>query len=95
MIFYDDKEVNSLYCEPNRLYQAIGRGCPVIVGNNPTMKNIVERLSCGVVVSDSGNSPENIITAFLAFTHSDVCVTREAKKEFVWSAQSNVFSQFM
>lgn len=49
---------NNWLCEPNRMYQAISRGIPVLVGHNPPMKNVVEQLGNGVVLTDDGTSPE-------------------------------------
>lgn len=59
-IFYSVSSKNRLYCEPNRLYQAVIRGIPVIVGNNPPMKSFVEYFHCGIVLNSDGNKSEDI-----------------------------------
>ncbi|MDA8934599.1 glycosyltransferase [Flavobacteriales bacterium] len=55
VVLYDSKKPNNLYCEPNRLYQAISLNVPVIVGNNPPMKEVVMENNFGIVIEDDGN----------------------------------------
>lgn len=62
-VFYKQSSPNNLYCEPNRLYQLITRGVPVIVGNNPPMKNVVEKYSAGIVLPDDGSDEESLMSA--------------------------------
>ncbi len=63
IILYADHDPNNLNCEPNRLYQAVCRGIPVIVGMNPPMKDLVEQHNIGVVLSDDGKSEDGIFIA--------------------------------
>lgn len=55
VVLYQSSKPNNFYCEPNRLYQLISRNIPVIVGNNPTMKNIVNKHDSGIVLKDDGS----------------------------------------
>jgi hypothetical protein len=54
-IFYLPRKLNNRYCAPNRLYQAISFGLPIIVNaNNPVLSDIVNRYKNGVsLVEDS------------------------------------------
>lgn len=63
IILYDSNDPNSLYCEPNRLYQAIIRGIPVIVGSNPPMKRIVNDEKIGLVLQTDGRDSADILLA--------------------------------
>jgi len=65
IILYANTCNNNFLCEPNRLYQAICRGIPVIVGINPPMKRIVLKHKIGEVLSDDGNSVDGIYEAIL------------------------------
>lgn len=56
VVLYNASKVNNKLCEPNRLFQLMGRNIPVITGNNPTMKTWVERLDGGIVLGDDGKS---------------------------------------
>lgn len=55
VVLYKAANANNFYCEPNRLYQLISRNVPIVVGYNPTMKNLVERLEIGVALQDDGS----------------------------------------
>jgi len=56
VVLYNATSPNNLYCEPNRLYQLVNRHIPIIVGSNPTMRNIVKAQNAGVVLADDGSS---------------------------------------
>lgn len=61
LVFYKNTSANNWYCEPNRLFQNIINGNPVVVGNNPPMKEFVERYGYGVSVETDGTDVEIII----------------------------------
>jgi len=64
LIFYESTEPNNEFCEPNRLYQAISNGVPVIVGINQGLSRLVTQLKCGVILPDDGSSLSSVINAF-------------------------------
>lgn len=64
VVLYKDIYPNNLYCEPNRLYQLISRNIPVIVGHNPTMKNVVEKTKSGIVLEDDGQDISHLTKSF-------------------------------
>lgn len=51
---------------PNRLYQAVSRGTPVVVGTNPTMAEFVRKWECGVALKTDGSDAEDIRAGVLA-----------------------------
>jgi hypothetical protein len=65
IILYANIDINNFLCEPNRLYQAVCRGIPVIVGINPPMKNLVHKHTIGEVLSDDGKNVDGIYEAIL------------------------------
>jgi len=60
IVMYDHATDNCRLCAPNRLYQAINRGVPVVVGCNPPMASIVNRYRCGVVLKTDGADKEDL-----------------------------------
>lgn len=60
LVFYKNVSPNNYYCEANRFYQSVILGLPVVVGNNPPMKEIVERNGFGVVIDDDGCNIDKI-----------------------------------
>lgn len=55
LVFYKNTSPNNYFCEANRLYQAIDAGLPVVVGSNPSMKDVVEEYKVGVSVDTDGS----------------------------------------
>lgn len=62
LIFYQSNTANNTLCDPNRLYQSIARGLPVVVGNNPPMKRIVSQLDVGTICETDGQSWQDILS---------------------------------
>ena len=61
LIFYKNVQPNNWYCEANRFYQSVIMGLPVVTGNNPSMKELVEKYEFGVSLDDDGSSIEKIV----------------------------------
>jgi small-conductance mechanosensitive channel len=55
-VFYSGEYMNNYLCAPNRLYNSLKFGVPVIAGENPTMKNIIKQHKCGIVINSFGES---------------------------------------
>jgi glycosyltransferase involved in cell wall biosynthesis len=90
IILYNASSPNSYYCEPNRLYQAISRGIPLIVGNNPPMANIVTNNQIGVVLKDDGQNKEGLACALheLSMNYNLFKKNLEpVKDKFLWNSQ--------
>ena len=63
LVFYKNTSPNNWYCEPNRLFQSINNGIPVVVGNNPPMKELVEKYAVGVSADTDGSDIAKMISA--------------------------------
>ena len=63
LVFYKNTSPNNWYCEPNRLFQSINNGIPVIVGDNPPMKELVEKYGVGVCAGTDGSDQKKIVLA--------------------------------
>ncbi len=61
MVFYKNVQPNNWYCEANRFYQSVVLGLPVVTGNNPSMKEIVDQYGFGVAIDDDGSSIIKIV----------------------------------
>jgi glycosyltransferase involved in cell wall biosynthesis len=56
IVLYNTDKNNNRLCAANRLYQALSRGVPAVVGSNPPMKSLVKSLRCGVVLQYDGRN---------------------------------------
>jgi len=61
LVFYKNISPNNYYCEANRFYQSVLMGLPVVVGNNPTMRELVNQYGFGVSIEDDGNDVSKIV----------------------------------
>ncbi|MBX2997179.1 MAG: hypothetical protein KF893_01620 [Caldilineaceae bacterium] len=98
VVFYQITTANSRLCAPNRLYQAIGRGTPVLVGNNPPMAAVVEQWQCGVVLSDDGRNVAEIVRGLTAISTSAADLRRNAERaraSMLWETQLDVFEKLL
>ena len=63
LVFYATNVPNNIYCEPNRMFQSIMMGIPVVVGNNPSMKDVIDKYHVGIVLDNDGSDIESIKSA--------------------------------
>lgn len=63
VILYENNTPNSRFCEPNRMFQALGFEVPIIVGSNEPMSEIVKINKCGIVLDNDGRDLEELIVA--------------------------------
>ena len=87
VVLYSRNDPNAWYCSPNRLFQAIARGCPVLGGINPPIKAVLEETGAGVVLSDDGANVEELIKAISGLKGSlSIYQTRAAlfRNKYVW-----------
>lgn len=90
LILYKNTIPNSYFCEPNRLYQASCRGAYVIVGNNPPMRDFVNRNKNGYILESDGNCANDIIESL---KYIEVKMHEKKKIKSDWSAQDSVFKK--
>lgn len=98
MVFYKHVNANNIYCEANRFYQSLLMGVPVICGNNPPMKRIIDEYGCGVCVNDDGNSIEKIrygIQTYFENRKTIIKKVSDSKKSFLWDSQNEIIRAFV
>ena len=96
VVLYETTQPNNRYCEPNRMYQSIIFNKPVVVGNNPPMKELVDRYDFGVsidkdkvIASDVGKAIETIVGNYSAYIDS-ICSNKE---NILWTIQEETLSK--
>jgi hypothetical protein len=92
IIFYNSSSINTLYCEPNRLFQALFLDKPVIVGKNESMKHIVEKYNFGISIDSFGELESHIIDAIgvIDSNYSYYLNNIKLNKSFIsWSTQDS------
>lgn len=96
MVFYETSRPNNRFCEPNRMYQSIVLGKPVIVGCNEPMKSLVDKYGFGIVLQgDGSNLEENqrAITSLMEDHEEFVTNINNFKTEIHWASQESLFKE--
>lgn len=96
VVFYDIKTPNNRYCEPNRMFQCIGMGKPVLVGCNEPMKSIIEKYGNGIALKTEGSNVNDITEGICRMLHDYDTYRQKSenvKGEFCWEVQKAVFAK--
>ena len=92
MVLYDTLTANNRFCEPNRMYQAISLGVPVIVGCNEPMKELVEKYQFGIALDHDGKDLNdlklNVGELYANIDHFKMKI-EENKSQIVWENQES------
>ena len=76
----------------------MNRNIPVIVGNNPPMAEMVERLGGGLVLADDGITPENINQTLHDFVQKRAHMSKisdDHLESLSWEAQDSVIADLV
>lgn len=98
IVFYKANTPNNRYCEPNRMFQCLGMGKPVIVGCNEPMSNIIHEYGNGVALKSDGGYIEDIIEGInKMLNHYRVYLNAAevTKREFSWEKQLTIFCRIL
>ena len=98
LVFYKKTNMNNWYCEPNRFFQNVLNGTPVVIGSNPPMKELVDKYGIGVCAETDGCDVEKIKDAIKQLLkEKDLYKKRchEFSGEFTWASQQKVINELM
>lgn len=98
LVFYKNVRPNNFFCEANRFYQSVIMGLPVVVGNNPSMKDIVEQYGFGVSIDDDGNDVGKIVNGInQVLKHYDEFHrnTQTYRNKLMWDNQENLIKEIV
>ena len=98
LVFYRNIGPNNYYCEPNRMFQSIMNDCPVVVGCNPPMKNLVEKYKFGISLKSDGTNTSEIIDALhtVLDNYQLYCSNISKNKSVIeWRLQEQEFRSIM
>ncbi|HEY9113235.1 MAG TPA: glycosyltransferase family 4 protein [Bacteroidales bacterium] len=84
VIFYETTKINNRLCAPNRLYLAANHGIPLIVNDNPVLKDFVENTKSGVVVKNDYSEIDRFFSSFNEIQFS----SNKLKGEFTYDSQA-------
>ena len=95
LVFYRTNSVNNTLCEPNRLFQTLMMGLPVVVGCNPPMSSLVKEYNFGIALDNDGCDIDSIVGAIhTIFDRYDYFVgnIRKYRDQLTWESQEQLLS---
>ena len=98
LVFYKKTSMNNWYCEPNRLFQNIINGNPVVVGSNPPMKELVDNYEVGVCADTDGSDQEKMVAAIhKVLNNMDEIKAKLASTQgqWLWDSQEGTIIEIM
>lgn len=95
VVLLEDTCLNNRYAAPNKLYEFLSLGVPVVVNDMPSLVRVVYGPHAGVVVSQV--TPEGLASALDAAAEACVELTRVARRvaaerRYVWERQEQVIA---
>lgn len=98
IVLYNADKQNNRWCAANRLYQALSRGVPAVVGSNPPMKSLVEKLKCGVVLQYDGRDVVDIRKGIYSVLESYADYREKAVEQkwaVTWESQKDAIAKIV
>jgi len=95
ILFYEDTCLNHRYCSPNKIFEYLMAGLPVLTSNLFEMKRLVEKEGVGIVAEE--NTVEGFKEAVEASLNQDYDAIQvnvfESRKKYCWEEQENVLKE--
>lgn len=98
VVLYSIDSLNSEFCEPNRLFQPLAMGIPLIVGSNPPMREIADKYRNSVSVSTDGRDVtdlKNGIKLLLSNYSTYKSNAIKYQNEFIWDLQDQSITKLL
>ncbi len=92
VVCYDRSTLNCWLCAPNRLYQAVARGVPVLVGCNPPLKEFIRQTGAGIVMNSDGSDVADFVESIrtlLSDRQAFVNKAHAARRQYLWEMQQD------
>jgi len=92
ILFYENSCLNHNYCSPNKMFEYLMAGIPVLSSNLLEMKRLVEKYNLGIVAKENtvGGFLEAVEQSLKQDYELTVNNVREARKLFNWEIQEKV-----
>jgi len=92
ILFYEDTCLNHRYCSPNKIFEYLMAGLPVLTSNLYEIRRLVESEGVGIVAQE--NTVESFREAVIASLKQDYSAIQSnvfnARKIYCWEEQEKV-----
>ncbi len=95
VLFYEDNCLNHRYCSPNKMFEYLMAGIPVLSSNLVEMKRLIEKNHIGVVATS--NDAEGFRSALSSLRgmeyESLIRSVKSVRREYCWEEQEKVLAE--
>ncbi|GAB5477332.1 MAG: glycosyltransferase [Marinobacter nauticus] len=95
ILFYEDTCLNHRYCSPNKIFEYLMAGLPVLTSNLYEIRRLVEKEGVGIVAEE--NTVESFRNAVIASLEQDYSAIQanvfNARKKYCWEEQEKVLKE--
>jgi glycosyltransferase involved in cell wall biosynthesis len=91
LAFYKNTNLNNYYCAPNKVYDYIQLGMPVITNDYPGLKEIVADNKIGVCISEV--SVNQLHAAVKAIKNTQILIPNNIRRRYSWEHQATRYKR--
>jgi glycosyltransferase involved in cell wall biosynthesis len=84
----EDISLSDRFCLPNKLFEYIFSGLPVIASNLPDMKNLIQEYEVGICVDNSTEALLEVVSNTRKDDFDDLAFHHDNLKELSWESQA-------
>ncbi|HXG70774.1 MAG TPA: hypothetical protein VNJ04_09205 [Gemmatimonadaceae bacterium] len=98
IVLYDTRIENNRLCAPNRLFQPLSRGVPVIGGSNPPIASVLNETGSGLVLESDGRDVQDLRAGISLMLEDAPTFRRNAeafRQRYLWESQSDTIAEFL
>ncbi|NPV10177.1 MAG: glycosyltransferase [Ignavibacteria bacterium] len=89
--FYENTNLNNYFCAPNKIYDYLNNGLPVITNDYPGLVDIVEKNKVGVCLREISKSSLSEAIKEIINNNYKLNITDELKRRYSWNEQESVY----
>lgn len=95
VLFYEDNCLNHRYCSPNKMFEYLMAGIPVLSSNLVEMKRLIEQNNIGVVAqSNDAEGFRGALSSLQAMDYGTlVSRVKEVRRRYCWEEQEKVLAE--
>jgi len=93
LAFYENINLNQYYCAPNKIYDYLACGVPVISNDYPGLKKVLEDNRVGVCIHDITAASMQAALQKISTENFAGNITEEIRNRYSWQHQANSYRQ--
>jgi len=89
--FYKNTNLNNFFCAPNKIYDYLMNGIPVVTNKYPGLREVVEKNSVGVCLDQVDSKSLRAALAKIQSDNMHLNISNEIRKKYSWENQESKY----